>query len=357
LHKCRLDKVRNRLEKAQLDGLLITKPENMYYVSGFTGSEGAVVLTTNKAYLVVDFRYKEQAENEAPCFEIVVFNTNSLFRRCGELITLSSVKSLGFEAQHLTVKDYNKMLSSLNNIQVFEADYILEELRSIKEPDEVEKIIKAQEITDQTFAHIIEYIKTGVSEKELELEMEYYMRNLGAQGTAFKTIIASGPRSSLPHGIATNRKLQEGDLITFDFGARFLNYCSDMTRTVILGTPNKKQIEIYEIVLEAQEAALNYIKSQVFGKDVDKIARDIINNYGFKQNFGHSLGHGVGLEIHENPYLSPKSESNLLSGMVVTIEPGIYIQNLGGVRIEDMVIITDDGCKNITSSPKQLICI
>ncbi|TYP51625.1 M24 family metallopeptidase [Thermosediminibacter litoriperuensis] len=353
----RISSLRRKLSEKDLDGILVSRPENQYYVSGFDG-EGFLVVTSERALLFTDFRYIEQAKKESPDFEVVELEAAvSPFKKCADELKSLGLRNLAFEGHYLTVKSYEELKSFLDGIEVIKTDGLIEELRTRKDEVELEMIRKSQEITDKAFEHILNYIRPGVTESDLALEIEYFIKKNGADGLAFHTIVASGPRSSLPHGRPTSRKIQPGDFITLDFGAKFNHYCSDMTRTVVLGKPNKDQLEIYRIVLEAQKRALEYIKSGVLGKDVDKVARDFIEEKGFGRNFGHGLGHGVGLEIHEAPRLSQKGENPLLPGMVVTVEPGIYIENFGGVRIEDLVIIVEDGCTNLTKSPKDLICL
>lgn len=336
---------------------MISKPENQFYISGFSGGEGVVAVTCRGAAIITDSRYTEQAKSEAPGFAILEQKAGvSPFEVCANNFK-SEIKNVGFESHYITYDQFEEIKKYFEGIDIKPAGSLVEELRAIKEPHEIEMIKKAQEITDKTFAHILKYIKPGVAEKDLACEMEYFMKKNGADGIAFDTILASGPRSSLPHGRASGRKIQYGDFITMDFGARYSWYCSDMTRTVFLGRPDDTQVKIYNIVLEAQKRALEYIKSGLLGKDVDRLAREVIDKSGYGNNFGHGLGHGVGIEIHESPRLSPKGDMELLPGMVVTVEPGIYIENYGGVRIEDMVVVTQNGCDNLTKSDKHLIII
>lgn len=349
--------MRSSLAEKKLDCILLNKPENQFYVSGFTGGEGVVVVTLREAAIVTDSRYTEQAKNEAPDFEIIELKTGlSPFEVCANEFK-AKAENIGFESNYITYEQFEDLKKHFDGNVIEPVANIVEELRIIKEPEEIEMIKKAQEITDKTFSHILGYIKPGVTEKDLACEMEYFMKKNGAESTAFDTIVASGPRSSLPHGRASERKLQPGDFITMDFGARYSCYCSDMTRTVFLGEPDDTQLKIYDVVLQAQQKALEYIKPGLLGKDVDRVAREIIEKNGYGKNFGHGLGHGVGIEIHESPRLSTKGEKELLPGMVVTVEPGIYIENYGGVRIEDMVVVTRDGCDNLTRSCKRLINI
>jgi Xaa-Pro aminopeptidase len=354
----RLSKLRKKLDDGNLDGIIVSKPENLFYMSGFTGGEGVIIITRLVASLVTDFRYAEQAAEQAPDYNIIELEPGvSPYEVCAEILESDGAKKVGIESHHLTVKAFEELKQHLKAVQPETTDGMVEKLRVVKEECEIDMIKKAQEITDEAFSHILNYIKPGVSEKDLACELEYFVKKNGAEGMAFDTIVASGPRSSLPHGRASDRRLEVGDFVTVDFGARLSCYCSDMTRTVFLGKPDREQLNIYNIVLEAQKKALSYIKPGIFGKDVDRVARDVIKDRGFGENFGHALGHGVGIEIHEEPRLSSRSETKLEAGMVVTVEPGIYISGYGGVRIEDLVVVTEDGCEDLTKASKDIICI
>jgi Xaa-Pro aminopeptidase len=348
------------MEQYQWDGILISKSENQFYLSGFTG-EGLMLISHQQAALITDFRYGQQAKSEAPDFEVIdLKNGKSHLSTASDLIKKLEISNLAIESHHLTVKaltDLRSLLSAINvsSIKISETSGIIEDMRSIKGQREIQTIKKAQEITDKTFVHILDFIKPGISEIDITCEIEYYMKKNGAQGPAFKPIVVSGLRSSLPHGEPTSKKLVPGDFITLDFGARYDYYCSDMTRTIFLGKPTSKQVQIYNIVIEAQKRAIDSIKPGFLSNEIDKVARSLIEENGFGDFFGHGLGHGVGIEVHENPKLSHKSETKLEPGMVITVEPGIYIENFGGVRIEDMVIVTFDGCVNLTHSSKDLI--
>lgn len=353
LLKIRLEKLKSKMKEKNLDAIFISKPENMFYISGFTG-EGFVIVMQDRINLFTDFRYMEQAKKEASETEIIDITTTSLSKNFKNIIQNCDIKNLGIESDHLTIKNYYRLKDHFRNINLIRAENIIEELRIIKDSKEITAIKKAQEITDKTFLHIIDHIRPGVTELEIASEIDYFMKKSGAE-TSFKTIVVSGKKSSLPHGVPSGKKLEIGDTVTIDFGAKYAGYCSDMTRTIFLGKPSKMQEKIFNIVLEAQEIALEYIKSGILGKDIDKKARKLIEDHGFGKNFGHSLGHGVGIEIHEEPKLSKKSMTKLMPGMVVTVEPGIYIENSIGVRIEDLVVVTEKGCKNLTSSPKYII--
>ena len=234
---------------------------------------------------------------------------------------------------------------------------MIEKLRMIKTDDEIRTIRRAAEIADEAFSHILTFIKPGVTELEVSNELEFFMRRLGASESSFDTIVASGKRSALPHGVATGKTIENGDMVTLDFGALYDGYVSDITRTVAVGEPTEELKKIYHIVLEAQMRACSALKPGMTGKEADAVARDYIKDHGYGEAFGHSTGHGIGLEVHEGPGLSFRSDTVLKPGMVVTVEPGIYVPGLGGVRIEDDVLITEDGCELLTSSPKELIIL
>lgn len=340
-----------------IEGLVVNKPENQYYISGFSG-EGITIITGHKNYIITDSRYTEQAKNETSDFEIIEKKTGiSLFSIAYQIVKELDFENIGFESHSLTVKEYDELAENIKNVKLIKTDGFIEQLRAIKDSHEINLVKSAQNITDKAFHHILDFIKPGVSELDLVAELEFFMKKNGSKSEAFQTILVSGPRTSLPHGTPSERILQSGDLVTIDFGARFSGYCSDMTRTVIIGKPSEIQLSIYNTVLDAQIKAIEYIKPGLTGKDVDGVARNYISKQGFGDYFGHGLGHGVGLEIHEAPRLSPKGESELLPGMIVTVEPGIYIENFGGVRIEDMVVITENGYENMTNSEKRLICL
>jgi len=357
LIRTRIKKLTEELLRNNIKGLIVTKPENIYYLTGFSG-EGLALITDQKNYIITDFRYVEQAKNQTSGLEIVETKRGaSHFLIAYELINDLGLKSIGIESRSLSIKEFDELEAIFKNVTLIKTDGFVEELRIIKDADEIYFIKAAQQITDKAFEHILGYIKPEVSELDLVAELEYFMKKSGSKNTAFETILISGPKTSLPHGVPSERKLQQNDFVTIDFGARFNGYCSDMTRTVIIGKPSKEQLSIYNIVLDAQVRALEMIKPGLKGKEVDDVARKYISDHGYGKNFGHGLGHGVGLEIHEDPRLSPNSEKVLLPGMVVTVEPGIYIENFGGVRIEDMIVLTEKGYENLTHSEKHLICL
>lgn len=352
----RLKNLRGRMKKSGFDAVLVTKKENYTYFSGFTGTSAYLVITENDAVLVTDFRYTLQAEKQAPAYEISTYR-GSIIKGLNDVFENRKIEILGFEDTNLTVDKYTEYREKLNIKEMKALGAILDELREIKDNEELKLIKKAVKIADDTFSYILKVIKPGIAEVELAAEMEYHMRKLGAEGASFETIVASGIRSSMPHGVASEKKLQLGDAITLDFGALYSGYCSDMTRTVFLGKPDEKLERIYKIVLHAQLTASAGVKKGLSGKDIDMIARDMISKEGYGENFGHGLGHGVGLEIHEEPRLSMTGWKIMKNGMVVTVEPGIYIDGLGGVRIEDMVVVKDNDPVILTSSTKELIVV
>lgn len=347
-----LKRLRDAMTERNFDAVLITKPENKRYISGFTGTSGIAVVSHDNAWFITDFRYKDQAATECAGFEILLHTPDkSIYDVLNEL----KLKSLAFEDESMTVKEFHTYKQNMPNTAFKPIDQLVESLRLQKSEDEVEIIRKSASITDAAFEHILTFIKPGMVEKEVALELEMFMKKQGASALSFDIIVASGWRSSLPHGRASDKIIESGDFVTMDFGCVYEGYCSDMTRTVVVGKASDKQKKVYETVLKAQEAALKAIKPGIRGKDADKIARDIITEEGFGEYFGHGLGHGVGLEVHEAPRLAPIGEKILEKNMVVTDEPGIYIPEFGGVRIEDLIVVTEDGCERLSTSPKHLI--
>ncbi|MDK9711460.1 aminopeptidase P family protein [Acidaminobacter sp.] len=347
-----LSSSRKLLSSLNADALLSFKPENRRYFSGFTGTSGYVLILPETQWFITDFRYTEQAKAQCPDFEVQLHNAD---RPLEAVLKEAGIQKLAFEDNYVTYQFYKNLSEKLPEITLIPAGAEIEALRLIKEDWEIEKIAKAAEIADKAFEHITGYIRPGVSEREVALELEIYMKKLGASGLSFETIAASGLRSAMPHGVASDKLIEDGDFLTLDFGCVYEGYCSDMTRTVVVGKASEKQKEIYNTVLEAQEKALDAIREGINGINVDKIARDVISSRGYGEYFGHGLGHGVGLEIHEEPRLSPTGTKTLLENMVVTDEPGIYIPGFGGVRIEDLVVVKKDGCVVLSHSPKQLM--
>jgi Xaa-Pro aminopeptidase len=349
----KLNKIRLALQALQLDAIMINSPINRRYVTGFTGSAGTVIVSQEEAIFITDFRYTEQAGEQAKGFTIVE-HKKLMEEEVKSQLTRLQVKRLGFEKNHVTYAEfdrYNKLLDA----ELVPTSEIVEKIRLIKTPDELRILKKAAEIADAAFEHIQKYIKPGVKEIEVSNELEFFMRKLGATQSSFDTIVASGFRSAMPHGVASTKEIQAGELVTLDYGALYQGYVSDITRTVAVGEISDELRKIYDTVLQAQLRGVNGIKPGMTGIEADALTRDYITDQGYGDYFGHSTGHGIGLEVHEGPGLSFRSEQKLEPGMVVTVEPGIYIPNVGGCRIEDDIIITETGNERLTTSTKELI--
>ena len=339
----------------EVDAVMITSAPNLRYFSGFAGGEGVCVIGNGFKFLFVDSRYTVAAVNEAPDFEVIEFRVGKLCDEINSRLKSRSVTKLGFENGEMTVFEYDVYREKLSGIEFAGLGSRLTELRMIKTDAEIGLMKTAESIGDAAFSEVLPMIKAGAAECEIAAELEYRMRRHGADKTSFDTIVVSGIKSSMPHGIPSDKRLERGDFVTMDFGCVYKGYCSDMTRTVIIEKADDEQIKIYNTVLSAQLKGLEAIKAGIMGKDADRAARDIISDAGYGRCFGHSLGHGVGLVIHELPNLSPASEITLCENMIVTCEPGIYVEGFGGVRIEDMVAVTKTGVENLASSPKELI--
>ena len=349
-------KLEDIFREKKAEALLITDPYNMRYISGFRGGEGMLFLTRDRRVLITDSRYTEAASQETD-FEVIEENRGH--RRSAilkELLSETRAESLGYEDQSLRCSEFSLLQNALPEAKSWiPLGGSVDRLRRIKTPEELKYLRRAEAIGDEAFAALLPLLKPGMTELEAAAELEYQMKKRGAEGFSFDTIMASGIHSSMPHAIPSEKKLEAGEFITMDFGCVYRGYCSDMTRTVVLGKADEKQKEIYGIVLRAQRAALDLIRAGLSGSRVDREAREIIEKAGYGDCFGHGLGHSVGLFIHEEPRLSPGDDTLLEPGMIETVEPGIYVPGFGGVRIEDMVAVTEKGCENLTRSPKELI--
>lgn len=355
----RINKLKSLLQSND-EALFITNQKNIGYLCGFFNSEGVMLVTTEKTFLFVDFRYIEAAKKKSHCCEVICFT--KLDADLLKVIQANSVNKLYFEASDITVARFNsfKSLFEKNKIECDSSstlDKAISNIRIIKDESEIEKIQKAQQITEKAYNEVLNFLKPGVSEKEIAARLEFLMKMNGAEDISFDLITITGKKTSLPHGVPSDDIVKAGDFFTFDIGAVFEGYHSDTTRTVAIGYATDEMQEIYNIVLKAQLTALEKIRSGVLCSKVDKTARDIIENAGYGKYFGHSTGHGVGLDIHEAPNVSPKSDFTLEKGMIITDEPGIYLPEKFGVRIEDMVCVTENGCKNFVSLPKELIIL
>jgi Xaa-Pro aminopeptidase len=348
-------RVQEILQKLSIGAVLISNGNNMRYISGFAGETGYVYISEKRHAVVTDFRYTIQAEMEAEGYEVITIGNGGYEESLNDLLKIDGIKRLGFEAEDMLFATYNKLKDKLAVQELVPLGNEITAMRRIKTPRELEFIKQAEAIGDQVFTEILGFIKPGMTELEIAARIEYLLKVKGAQGCSFPAIVASGVNSSMPHAVPTSKKIEVGDFLTMDFGCVYEGYCSDMTRTIVIGKASEKQKEVYGTVLKAQLAALDFLKAGVKGKEVDKVARDIIYSAGYEGCFGHGLGHSVGLHIHENPRLSMLEEGTIEAGMTETVEPGIYIKGFGGVRIEDLVVVTEDGYENFTFSNKNLI--
>lgn len=350
-----IQKLQQTLENGE--AYIVSSPENRRYLTRFSSSDGYLIITNKEAVFLTDSRYIEAANKTVEgCSEIAQLNYLSV--QLPKYIKNLGISKIFTESARLTVDEFNFIAKIAScEITAERADGEINSLRRKKSEEEKECILKAQAIAEKAFDHVLGFISTDKTEKDIALELDFFMLKNGAEAISFETIAVSGTNSSMPHGVPNNKKIEKGDFITMDFGAVVNGYHSDMTRTVAVGSVSTKQAEVYETVLNAQLASLAALKDGVSGFDADKAARDIISAAGYGGYFGHGTGHGVGIEIHEEPRLSFKSDKILAEGDVVTVEPGIYLPSEFGVRIEDMAFITKNGCENLTKSPKNLIII
>ncbi|MEN2984351.1 MAG: Xaa-Pro peptidase family protein [Dictyoglomaceae bacterium] len=353
-----LIKIQERMKKEEFDAILITSLKNIRYLTGFSGSTALLLVEPENSYIFVDSRYLEQVKAEVVNAEpILVTKDKSSVDYIKEKKDQRKWKRIGFEGNHISYNDWLKWKEVFNNCDFISLNGWVEDLRMIKTEGEIEIIKKALEIAEKALEKTLELIKPRIKEKDIAIELEYQMLKLGAEKSAFDTIVASGWRSALPHGKASNKEVLPQEFIVIDFGAFYNGYNSDITRTVFLGNPKEEELLVYNIVLEAQNKAEEFIKDGVNIEFLDKSARDIIQENGFGEYFGHGLGHGLGLEVHENPRIAPKVEGTLKENMVITIEPGIYIPKKFGIRIEDLVVVKKEKGEILNSFPKELIIL
>lgn len=354
----RLQKIRNQLQQHNLDALLVSQEENRRYLSGFTGSDGWLFISENQAYLLVDFRYVEQAKRETKGFEIQQLQGN-ITALLPQIASGLHCKAIGFEAMTTSFAFYSKLCESLKNMdpgyKLIPTNNLVELIRIIKEPEELELIQKASALTDAALNYARSLLRPGMKECEVAWMLEKHMREAGSEAIPFEIIVASGANAALPHARSSQQEICEGQPIVIDMGAKVNGYCSDCTRTYYLGTEDATFRRIYDTVLGAQLAALTTITAGMRGPDADKTARSLIDTAGHSNQFGHGLGHGVGLAVHELPRLSPLSNDTLDNSMVFTVEPGIYISGWGGVRIEDTVVLENGIIKTLTKTDKMAL--
>jgi Xaa-Pro aminopeptidase/Xaa-Pro dipeptidase len=353
--KRRIEKVRKQFIVNGIDAILISSPSNKYYLGNLYSSSGYILVTKYCQYIIVDFRYFEEIKNVNSIFEpILMSKEDNIYKIINSIISKEEIKAIGFEGQEISFDLYSEFRKQLK-CELFSVD--LSKIRMIKDSDEIEEIKAACEIADEAFKHIVGFIKEGISEREVENELVRYIKIRGGQKESFDTIVASGVRGAMPHGKASEKIIKNGELITMDFGVRYNNYCSDITRTVALGTCSKLLMNIYDLVNFAGKEAIKSAKPGVTLGDLDSIARNIIEKAGYGKYFGHNLGHGLGIQVHEYPAVAPNSDEALIEGMVITIEPGIYLPDVGGVRIEEDILIIEGGGVALSNSSRELIII
>lgn len=353
-----MDRIKRLVLPENADGALITSDVNRRYFTGMKSSAGMLLIFKDCAYLIIDFRYIEKARNTVK--NCIVMEQENLTEQINSLMKKHKAKSIAVESMDMTLSRINFLEKKFPDIEFIKSDELsnnIYDMRTIKSAEEIEKIQKAQKIAEKAFDKILGFIRPGITEREISLKLDSCMLENGAEGLSFETIALAGANTSMPHGVPGNYQVQNGDFVLMDFGAVYDGYHSDMTRTVCVGQPSGKMEKIYNIVHEAQLEALKNVRSGIKGMDLDSYARNIIENAGYGDFFGHSLGHGVGMEIHEYPTASSKSETVLTENMVVTVEPGIYLPGEFGVRIEDFVVVTENSHQNLTKCSKKLIIL
>lgn len=351
-----LKQIAARLPEYGLDAMLLNSEPGEYYAVGFHG-EGNVVVTAQGCFYFTDSRYIEAANHLITSAEIAMTGRSRNYRAMvQEVVDRCRIRKLGFEEGYLSVADYNLWKEGLT-AELVPAQKLVDALRAAKDDGEIALMTKAQEITDRAFSEILKFIQPGMTEQEIAAKLQYDMLRFGAEKMSFDPIVVSGPNGSLPHGIPSAKQVQQGEFITMDFGCKYGGYCSDMTRTVALGEPTGEMRKVYQTVLEAQLAGIAVTKAGVPGKSIDAAARKVIEDAGYGEYFGHGYGHSLGIEIHESPNANTREETLLPVGAVVSAEPGIYLPGKFGVRIEDVTVLTADGCMVLTKSPKELIIL
>ena len=350
----RLHLLRQQLVQQNLQGILVTNPPNVRYLTGFTGSSGICFISEKQAALITDFRYLDQAGQEVKNFSIFIA-LHALLNVLKEKNLINSGEKIGFETNHLTYALYYKLQGLFPQTTFVPTENLVEQIAIRKDESEIAYLKHAAQIAVKALENMLPHLKAGQKEFEFSAELSYRMRLLGSERDAFEPIVASGWRSALPHGIASDKLIDDGDFVVIDFGAVYRGYTSDMTRTVAMGKASQNMKRIYQIVKDAQQKAIDAARAGISCHALDQIAREYIHQKGFGQYFGHSLGHGLGLDVHSLPRVGAGSETVLEENFVITIEPGIYIPNVGGVRIEDDIVIQKDGCELLTHFPRELL--
>ncbi len=366
-YRPRIEKLRGKMKEHGASFLFVTNTTNVRYLCGFSGSNGSILLGTDDAHFFSDGRYETQAKEQVEGAEIFIYGTPDEFCDALRKSLGTDRAKIAFEASHVSVLRSPQSGDGRPSVEELEGYFEshdlmpskgwVEEIRRVKDEDEIRLIKVAAELADAGFAHIVERIEVGKTERELALELEFFMRKSGADGVSFELIVAAGERSALPHARPTDTLVEEGRYLLFDLGCKVAGYCSDLTRTVIVGSADERHREIYDLVLKAEEASLAAVRAGVTGLDLDRMARDIITDGGYGDAFSHGLGHGVGLDVHEEPRLSRISKDTLQTGNVVTVEPGVYLAGWGGVRIEDLVLVRPQGAEVLSAAPKELLTL
>ena len=350
-----LNKIYDVMDNISCDAILISDRYSMRYITGYCGDTGIAVISKNSQTIFTDFRYIYQAQAQAKDYEIIDIANDGYAKTIAAYAKQKGFTSIAFNEDETKYSTYCAFKKEFGDIAMIPYKEQLANLRMVKSAEELEFIKEAEHIGDVVFTKILNEIKPGMTELEIAAKIEYLLKTNGAEGISFDPIVASGINSSMPHAVPSHKQIEKGDFLTMDFGCLYRGYCSDMTRTIVVGKASEKQKEIYNTVLKAQLAVLDQLKAGMQGKAIDKIARDIIYGAGYEGCFGHGLGHSVGLFIHENPRASMRADELVLENMTLTVEPGIYVKDFGGVRIEDLVVVTKEGCINFTNSPKELI--
>lgn len=351
MFEARLAGLRQQMQGAGLEALLVADPANSFYLSGLNGGEGMVLVTAKAAFLLVDPRLTIQARQEVHHLEIVEYSRN-FYNVLEQLLKDLSIKSIAYEVRHVSVEQVGRHMEKVPGVIWRPGAPLVEQLRLVKDAAEIACIGRAAAITDAAWADFRPRLRAGISERELAGELEYALRRHGADGFAFPTIVVSGPRSAMAHGIPSGRALRRGDLVITDFGAVYRGYCADLTRTVVIGELDSEQQKVFQAVVDAGRAALEEVRPGVTAAYLEEKARQVLKEYGYESYFGHRLGHGVGISVHEGPSFREDYPETLQAGMVITIEPGVYIEGWGGIRVEDLVLVTTEGGELLSHAPQ-----
>lgn len=341
----------------QYDAILISDRSNIRYLSGFTGTFAYLVISRDKAFILTDSRYTMQARQQSVHFSLVKLERYTPPMSIARLCEQQGWAVLAFERNDLSFDFYDRLKSCFGRVNLIPVENAAEQFRAVKDAEEIEIIRTAEHIGDAAFQHVLEILRPGMTEREVAFELEMAMRRQGASGLSFDTIVASGMRSAMPHGVASDKKIEKGDLVVFDFGCVYEGYCSDMTRTIGVGSLSEAQKDLYHLVLKAQTAALKAVHADIVGEKMQDLVQAIFDKAGFGSYFGHGLGHSVGLDIHEEPRFSRNVKEKIPAGTVISVEPGLYVPGIGGVRIEDLIVLKPLGYENLAQSPKELLIV